>query len=256
MARFINYFADCLNRRNFIIEIGRASLITMVASSIVLPMGCSKKMDDRIKHKKELVGYQQTCRPVIIKLLGEENYDRLCKSSLMEYDKFSAQLPLFKDDNNKSTFYASAPFMLSHYRALLGEFALDQKKALDVLREITNYKVRKKSENPSLLMKFIFPRVARYDFFRRLALKKFTYKGEKYGWATTFPPSDAYMAVDYVKCGLSDWFRDQGAPEIAPIACEGDLIWTELLTGLKFIRTKTIAGGDGLCDFRFVKKRV
>jgi hypothetical protein len=55
------------------------------------------------------------------------------------------------------------------------------------------------------------------------------------------------------KCGLLDWFRDQGASEIAPIACEGDLIRTESLKGLKFIRTKTIANGDEICDFRFVK---
>ena len=72
-------------------------------------------------------------------------------------------------------------------------------------------------------------------------------------WASNFPQSNAYIAVNITKCGITDWFRDQGAPEIAPIACEGDYIWTELLTGLKFVRTKTIANGDDICDFRFVK---
>ena len=84
---------------------------------------------------------------------------------------------------------------------------------------------------------------------------KMTYKAENYGWATVFPDSDAYLAVDYTKCGLHDWFRDQGTPEISPIACEGDLIWTKMLTGLTFIRTKTIANGDDICDFRFIKQK-
>jgi hypothetical protein len=87
-------------------------------------------------------------------------------------------------------------------------------------------------------------------------LKRFTFKkDEKYGWASDFPQSDAYIAFNMTKCGLSDWFRDQGAPEIASIACEGDFIWTKLLTGLEFIRTKTIANGNDVCDFRFLKKQ-
>ena len=92
------------------------------------------------------------------------------------------QIPFLEGNNNKSTFFASGPFMLSDYRALLGEFSFDQKEALDILKQITNFKVRKKFENLSLLMKFIFPRVAKYEFLRDLAMKKMTYKEEKYGW--------------------------------------------------------------------------
>lgn len=250
----IKYLADCVTRRKFIKQIGKASLGSVFVASGGLAMGCTRKEDEKGIHKKEIVQYQKMCRPIIIKLLGIQNYDRLCEAALKEYDEFFLQLPFLEGKNNKSQFYSSGPFMLSHYRALLGEFPLNQNEALDVLRQITNFKVRKKFENQSLVMKFIFPRVAKYEFLRDLAIKKFTYKDEKYGWAAIFPKSDAYIAVDYIKCGLSDWFRDQGAPEIASIACEGDFIWTELLTGLKFIRTKTIANGDGVCDFRFVKK--
>ena len=70
------------------------------------------------------------------------------------------------------------------------------------------------------------------------------------------PDSDAYMAVNYTKCGLTDWFQDQGAPEIAPIACEGDHIQFALWKGLKFERTQTIASGAPICDMRFYKPEV
>lgn len=254
MRKSCKWFSGYVTRRKFIKQIWKASLGSAIVTIGTLPAGCTKKEDEREMHKSEIIQFQNTCKPIINELLGAKNYNRFCEAALREYDSFAAQIPLFESNINKSQFFASGPYMLSNYRALQGEFSFDQAKALDVLRHITNFKVRKKFENPSLLMKFIYPRIAKYDFLRDLTLKRFTHnKDEKYGWATVFPKSDAYIAVDYTKCGLSDWFRDQGAPEIAPIACEGDYIWTGLLTGLKFIRTKTIANGDGICDFRFVK---
>ena len=259
MEGFMNGLTGCVTRRKFLNRIGKASLASMVVTSgavtsgLVLA-GCSGKEDPIAAHKQEVLQFQKTCRPIIDQQLGAEHYDRFCKATLKEYDGFASRIPVLEDSNNKNLFLANAPFMLSTYRALLGEFNLSQKDALDKLLQISNFKHRQKFENPSLVMKFFAPRVARYEFIKDLFLKKFVFKkDEKYGWASEFPQSDAYIAINFTRCGLTDWFRDQGAPEITPIACEGDYIWTRLLTGLKFIRTKTIGNGDKICDFRFVK---
>jgi len=215
--------------------------------------------DEKELHKSEIVQFQNWCEPVISELLGDDNYDRFCQAALKEYDSFALQLPCFEDDMNKSLFYSNCPWMLSNYRALRGEFNLNQEEALDKLRQISNFKHTKKFENESEFMKSIYPKIAEDELLREETLKRFTIKkDEKYGWATVLPESDAYIAVDYTKCGITDWFREQGAPEIAPIACEGDYIQFALWKGLKFIRTKTIANGDEICDFRFVheNKRV
>ena len=254
MEMCMKCFTDFITRRKFLQQIGKAYLGTMVVASGVLSTGCSGKEDTIASHKKEIIQFQRVCKPIINELLGAKNYNRFCEAALREYDSFASQIPVYEDKINKSNFFANGPFMLSSYRALLGEFNLNKKEALDMLSQITNFKHRNKFENQSVIMKFIFPRVAKYDFLRDLMLKRFTFsKDEKYGWASDFPQSDAYIAINITKCGLTDWFRDQGAPEIASIACEGDLIWTKLLTGLKFIRTKTIADGGEICDFRFVK---
>ena len=242
-----------ITRRQFIVKAGKASLLCLAAPSLALLPGCDPSEDLQTMHRNALIQSQETCKPVITQLLGSENVDRFSQAALREYDRFSSKLPVLKGKNNRDQFYASAPFMLAHYRALLSEFSFDRDKALDVLRQMTNFKVRKKFENPGPVMSFIFPRVSRCVILRKLTLARFKYRDEKYGWDAVFPESDAYIAVDMTRCGLADWFRDQGAPEIAPIACEGDFIWTELLTGLKFNRTKTIANGDDICDFRFVK---
>ncbi len=205
-------------------------------------------------HKSEIIQFQKTCRPIISELLETKNYNRFCEAALKEYDGFAPQLPCFEDDMNKSLFYSNCPWMLSNYRALRGEFNLNQEEALDKLKQISNFKHIKKFENESEIMKSIYPKIAEDESLRDEVLKRFTIKkDEKYGWATVLPESDAYIAVYYTKCGLTDWFRDQGVPVIAPIACEGDYIQFASWKELKFIRTKTIASGDEICDFRFIK---
>ena len=251
----------CITRRKFMEQFGKISLGSVILTAGISSIGCSDSSDgcmqmgdEKELHKSEIIQFQKWCQPVISQLLGSDNYDRFCQAALSEYDRFASQLPCFEDEMNRSLFYANCPWMLSNYRALLGEFSLDQKQALEMLRKISNFKHTKKFENQSFIMKFIYPRIAKYDFLRDATLKKFMIKkDEKYGWGSVFPKSDAYIAVDYTKCGLTDWFRDQGVPEIAPIACEGDYIQFALWKGLKFERTMTIANGDKICDMRFVK---
>ena len=254
MEKYIKGFSDCITRRKFIKQIGKASLGSVTLTTGILSTGCAKKGDDKEIHKSEIIQFQQWCQPVISELLGANNYDRFCRAALREYDSFTSRLPHYEDEMNKSMFYANGPWMLSNYRSLLNEFNLNQKQALEMLRQISNFKHRKKFENQSMIMKFIYPRIAKYDFLRDATLKKFMIKmDEKYGWAAVIPKSDAYIAVDYTKCGLTNWFRDQGVPEIAPIACEGDYIQFALWKGLRFERTQTIANGGEICDMRFVK---
>jgi hypothetical protein len=172
---------------------------------------------------------------------------------LREYEEFALRLPIFDGESNRDTFNASAPFMLSLYRTLLGEFAYSQDEALDLLSQITCYKVRKDYEENQPVTRFFMSRVAESEFIRKLTLARFEWEDEEYGWASEFPESDAYIAVNMTRCGLAKWFKEQGVPEIAPIACEGDFVWEEFMTGLELVRTKTIADGDDICDFRYVK---
>ena len=250
--------SERLSRKDFIKQCGRTSIGIAMLSSISIGSSvaeCINDRDDILKHKQEIIQFQKTCKPAISECVGAGNYERFCQTALSEFDGFASQLPCYEDEMNKQLFMANCPWMLSNYRTLRGEFNLKEKEALEKLRQITNYKHRQKFENPSLFMKIIYPRIAKYDFMRRATLKRFRINTvEKYGWFAEFPESDAYIGVNYVQCGLTDWFRDQEAPEIAPIACEGDYIQFALLKGVKFVRTKTIANGNEICDFRFYQE--
>jgi hypothetical protein len=162
-------------------------------------------------------------RAKIEELLGAEHYSRCCEAMLRAYEGFAADLPVLTGSNNYNQFYHSAPFMLSLYRTLRGEFELDQVTALDYLGQITNYKVRQDYADQSVT-RFFMAHVADSALVRKLSMKKFEYVDEPYGWAVEFPEADAVIAVDFTRCGLVDWFREQGAPEIAPVACQGDYV--------------------------------
>jgi hypothetical protein len=252
MSKDVTCFGHCLTRREFLIIGGMALGTNIVAPNIGF-MGCARKGSEEDIHRNEVIDYQKLSRPKIEELLGVKNYDRCSTAMLREYDQFAPRLPLIKGERNRKTFYASAPFMLSLYRTLLGEFAFSQDKALDILNQITSYKVRKDWENRTIT-RFVMSHAAGSEFFRKLTMKGFKWEGEeKYGWAAEFPESDAYIAVNMTRCGLVKWFRERGVPEIAPIACEGDFVLAEFMTGLKLVRTKTLAEGHDICDFRYVK---
>jgi hypothetical protein len=251
MSENIPCLGDHLTRREFL-TITEVSLGAAIVASSVGFMGCARNRSEDV-HRNEVVHYQKLSRPKIEELLGVENYD-LCRTAMLrKYDQFAPRLPLIRGKRNRNTFYASAPFMLSLYRALLDEFAFRQDKALDILDKITSFKVRKDWENRTIT-RIVMSHAAGSKFFRDLTLKGFRWEGEeKYGWTAEFPKSDAYIAVNITRCGLVKWFREQGAPEIAPIACKGDFVWAEFMTGLKLVRTKTLAEGYDICDFRYVK---
>ena len=58
--------------------------------------------------------------------------------------------------------------------------------------------------------------------------------------------------VDYLECAGCKFLKEQGAAELAPYICPGDILYSEALgRGLK--RTMTLAMGAERCDFRFKK---
>jgi hypothetical protein len=138
---------------------------TLAVASEIVWLGGQKSVYELGQDK--VVEYQKLCRPKIEEFLGAGNYGRCCEAMSTAYDEFAPRLPILEDSNNRGVFFRNAPFILSLYRTLLGEFALSQDEALDMLSQITSYKVREDYGNDPI-MKFIMSRVARSDLFRKM----------------------------------------------------------------------------------------
>lgn len=63
---------------------------------------------------------------------------------------------------------------------------------------------------------------------------------------------DEVFGYDVTNCRFPNLCQSAGAPEIAPLLCEGDKIFfAEKQPDIKLLRTTTIAAGGEICDFRF-----
>ena len=62
------------------------------------------------------------------------------------------------------------------------------------------------------------------------------------------------FAFDIVNCLWYDTCSAYGCPELCTVFCDGDHYLYDDLSRTNFERTKTIATGDGRCDFRFIKR--
>jgi len=76
-------------------------------------------------------------------------------------------------------------------------------------------------------------------------------------WVATFisgEGKDFDYGYDYCECALVKYLKAHGASEVAPYVCLNDFIRSRTYgTGLR--RTKTLAQGDDICNFRYKKGR-
>ena len=76
-------------------------------------------------------------------------------------------------------------------------------------------------------------------------------------WVAKFISGDGTefdYGYDYSECGLVKYFKAQGVPELAPYICVNDFPNSSCIgSGLR--RTKTIAQGNDICNFRYKKGR-
>ncbi len=82
-------------------------------------------------------------------------------------------------------------------------------------------------------------------------------KDQRVDWAADFVPGDGNSfdwGIDYHYCPCLDYFKTQGAAEIAPYFCLVDFPEHKLM-GTGLVRTKTLAQGDEICNFRYKKDR-
>ena len=64
---------------------------------------------------------------------------------------------------------------------------------------------------------------------------------------------DFELGYDYHTCGICSLCRDEGCFELAKYLCRMDYVLADMMQ-MKLTRTKTIAEGADLCDFRYSRK--
>ena len=106
-------------------------------------------------------------------------------------------------------------------------------------------------------MKWLFRRT----FFSKSGGKRWIRNAEKSqarkypgDWVFEYVKGDGEtfdFGLNYTECGISKFYKQQGAEKYIPYMCLGDYPMCKTL-GIGLKRTQTIGNGDSLCDFRFI----
>lgn len=246
-----------LTRREFLM----LGVVTAAASA--MPCGrlmATERTNYYLNNKKELLGaFIGTLEGVRVFLepeLGKERTQQVINSALKGFEAMLPSLPDVGGDRNWDTQYLP---VAAWYVALYEPMKACGKTAEDVgklVYDLRKYELDHTSKD--VLAKqgkelFGLPRVKEMR-----AWAAWTQKREyPANWVATFLDGDGEnfdFGYNYSECGLVKFFEAHGVPELAPYVCLNDFTQSKAQgTGLE--RSKTIAQGDGFCNFRYKQGR-
>ena len=77
---------------------------------------------------------------------------------------------------------------------------------------------------------------------------------EKNGYKSRFLGVNGnHAGMDVLSCPIVDALAEIGMPEVAPVMCAIDMIYSTGYRGIQFKRTKSVAEGDDCCDYRYTR---
>ena len=253
-----------MNRRSFL----KCSALTAIALVPGLPFACpsqrafAKLATDNYypAHAQELIAdFTATLQGAVQFLAPELGKNRAQAITGQALDRFKALLPNLPEvggDYNPDT-----PFIpiAAWYVALYDPLRSAGKSARDVGKLIYDLNVMSLGQMPAEQAKAEQRRYFSED--NRSDLHSWTvwtlrrdYPGN---WVADFIPGDGKefdFGIDYHECGVVKYFQAQGVSELAPYFCLNDFPRSRTL-GTGLVRTKTIANGDGICNFRYKQDR-
>jgi hypothetical protein len=147
-----------------------------------------------------------------------------------------------------------AAFVLATYRDLTPVFR-DRTQLLDLLTRAFGYAYRGTGFPLSVEIMLRLSRSPYTALRRRFTpswIGDLVY-GKTFKFETTEESNAFTLGVK--RCLYNDFFRANGAPEVTPVFCAADDLWSRLIKperhGVRFARPTTLARGGDMCRFEF-----
>lgn len=184
-------------------------------------------------------------RDYVVSRYGEDLTDRLIRSARQQYEQLIPHIPHIDGLPALNSFIKISALELSVFRAMK-----EQGKSAGEAWEICHEALRART---ATMPKFIKKLIGWYLFTGFVKKKAKKMSGRDLGGFTTeYVEEDGGWGVNYRRCAIYDFFKQQDAEEFSPYVCLSDMALSDAMGwGLK--RTETLADGCDKCDFRFRK---
>lgn len=211
-----------------------------------------------LKNKKPIIkqfrSLIKAAKFVLSRTYGPSVLDSIEKEAHIEFESLLSKLPYVGGNNGPFTsFMIQSAETIALYRAT---------RPLNLSnREIGKliYEIAEKVAKSIPAIKKWFYRKAVFSEKMKNSWKEWLKKSQKReypeNWVGEFIDGDGKMfdyGFNFTECGWIKLIKNEGVENIAPFACLCDFARMKAI-GVGFKRTKTIANGAELCDFRFVK---
>ncbi len=211
-----------------------------------------------IKNKKKIMkqfdSFIKAAESVVMPIHSELNGNDIEKKARIEFESILSRLPYVGGDKSAFT-----PLMIQSggtvalYKATKS-LNLSERDIGKIIYEIAeSYAQSFSSVKKWLYRKAMFSKKMKNYWREWLKLSQKHLYPEN--WVGEFIEGDNEnfdWGFNFTECGWLKLIKNEGAEEIAPYACLCDYARMQAL-GIGFKRTKTIAAGAEICDFRFIR---
>ncbi|MFX0042362.1 MAG: L-2-amino-thiazoline-4-carboxylic acid hydrolase [Candidatus Hodarchaeota archaeon] len=196
----------------------------------------------------------QTAKVIFSPNYGQIVVDNISLKAQEELENLLSRLPYVGGDKSPFTsLMIQSAETIAFYKACKS-LNLSKRELGKLIYEIAErYTQSLSSIKKWLYRKAIFSKKMK-NYWRKWLLESQTQKYSE-NWVGVFVERDGNnydYGINFKECGWLKLAKQERAEEIAPYVCLCDYARMRAI-GIGFKRTKTIAGGADICDFRFIK---
>lgn len=246
-----------VDRRQFLKYSGFTSLAVLCGNMFFIQRGNAEdpyyQKDLLMKNFKETV---DAVSQLLAPELGPERTLEMARDALANFERLIPGLPAVGGTKNLISYLVPvAAWYVALYGSLrqFGKTAENTGKILYDLDE-TQYKAMTGQQKQAMTEKLFSPKYRQMFSDWAVWTQRREYPAN---WVAQYMDGrggNFDYGCDYTECAMVKYVTQQRVPELAPYICLADFPSSKAFnSGL--VRTKTIATGDGLCDFRYKKGR-
>ena len=246
-------------RRSFLLY-SCAAALSLATSSVRAQRAWGAGDSDfySLNRDRFVASFEGDASSVQTRLIAGANPDTarsLCIEAREEFEKLLPGLPYIGGDNHPGTKWL---LLAGHWLAFFRPMTARGYSTQEIARLMYDLYVEHLNTLPVDEMKKKGERRFSESYIQ--ALKKQSdpkARFNEYDWVSNFVQGNGHdfdYGYDYLHCPCSEYFKTHGAAQLAPYFCLLDFPEHRLM-GTGLTRTKTLALGDSVCDFRFKKGR-
>jgi len=196
----------------------------------------------------------QYLKKALLEYFDQPKIEELLQETRAEFETLLPQLPYIGGEANILTAsLVTAAWCMPLFRALERE-RLSLREIAKIGYERKEWEIQSKSmEKRDNVRRFYFsPAMRAVEIKRARESQSGKYPGD---WVSEYVEGDGKVfdfGINFTECGLYKFFEPRHALKYLSIFCLGDYA-TYRGFGIGFRRTRTIASGGSMCDFRFGK---